>query len=117
MKALFTVFFYCNDVVHHELLPQNRTVNKEYYLEFIRRLHEAIRQKHTELWKNQSWILHHVNDPLAHRSLCVSLAKNKTVIIHQPLYSSGLATADFLLFPKLKASNKKGKQFATIEEI
>ena len=48
-------------VVHHEFLPQGRTVNKEYYLEVMRRLRENIRQKCTELWKNQSWILHQDN--------------------------------------------------------
>ena len=49
VKVLLTVFFYCNDVVHNEFLPQGRTVNKEYYLEVMRRLREAIRQKHTKL--------------------------------------------------------------------
>ncbi|UYV72191.1 hypothetical protein LAZ67_9002139 [Cordylochernes scorpioides] len=32
-------------VVHHEFLPQGRTVNKEYYLQVMRNLREAIRQK------------------------------------------------------------------------
>ena len=57
MKVLLTVFFDCNGVVHHEFLPQDRTVNKERYLEAIRRLREVIRQKRTELLENQSWIL------------------------------------------------------------
>ena len=34
------------------------------------------------------------------------LAKNKTVIMPQPLYSPDLAPADFYLFPKLKAPMK-----------
>ena len=38
-------------------------VNQEYKLEVIRRLGGAIRQKRTELWKNQEWILHHDNAP------------------------------------------------------
>ena len=58
VKVLLTIFFDCNDVVHHELLPQDRMVNKEYYLEVMRRLRKTIRQKRTELWKNQSWILY-----------------------------------------------------------
>ncbi|UYV72816.1 hypothetical protein LAZ67_10000875 [Cordylochernes scorpioides] len=33
VKVLLTVFFDCRGVVHHEFLPQGRTVNKEYYLE------------------------------------------------------------------------------------
>ena len=117
MEVLITVFFDCNAVVHHEFLPQGRTVNKEYYLEVMHRLREAIRQKRTELWKNQSWILHHDNTP-AHTSMLVRefLAKNKTVIMPQPPYSLDLTPADFFLFPKLK-TQMKGKRFATIEEI
>ena len=57
VKVLLTVFFDCNGVVQLEFLPQVRTVNKEYYLENMRQLREAIHQKRTELWKNQSWIL------------------------------------------------------------
>ena len=44
------------------------------------------------------------------------LAKNKTIIMPQPSYSPDLASADFVLFPKLKTP-VKGKRFATIEEI
>ena len=50
-------------MIYHEFLPQGRTVNKEYCLEFMRRLRQAIRQKCTELWKNQSWILYHSDAP------------------------------------------------------
>ena len=57
-------------MVHHESLPEGRTLNKESYLKVMRRLREAIRQEHTELWKNQSWILHHDNLP-AHTSMIV----------------------------------------------
>ena len=41
VKVSLTVFFDCNGVVHHEFLPQGRTVNKKYYLEVIR-LHTYI---------------------------------------------------------------------------
>jgi hypothetical protein len=30
-------------VVHHEFVPQDQTVNKEFYLEVLRRLRESIR--------------------------------------------------------------------------
>ena len=117
MKVLLTVFFDCNGVVYHEFLSEGRTVNKEYCLEVMRLLCEAIRQKPTELWKNQSWILHHDN-VLVHTSMLVRmfLAKNKTVIMPQPRYSSDLAPVDYFFFPKLKILIK-GKRFATIEEI
>ncbi|UYV70868.1 hypothetical protein LAZ67_8000923 [Cordylochernes scorpioides] len=41
VKVLLTVFFDCRSVVHHEFLPQGRTVNKEYYLQVMRNLREA----------------------------------------------------------------------------
>jgi len=79
VKVLLTVFFDYNGVVHHEFLPQGRTVNKEYYLEVMRRLRDAIRKKRPNLWKDNSWLLHHDNAP-AHTSLLVSsfLAKTNT---------------------------------------
>ena len=42
VKVLLTVFFDFNGVVHHEFLPYGRTINKEYYLEVMRCLREAI---------------------------------------------------------------------------
>ncbi|UYV75875.1 hypothetical protein LAZ67_13001632 [Cordylochernes scorpioides] len=85
VKVLLTVFFDCRGVVHHEFLPQGRTVNKEYYLQVMRNLHEAIYQKHPDLWKNKNWLLHHDNAP-AHTSLLVRdfLAKNNTLMMPQP---------------------------------
>ena len=43
VKVFLTVVFYCSGVVHHEFLPQGHTVNKEYCLEVMRQLREAIR--------------------------------------------------------------------------
>ncbi|UYV69226.1 hypothetical protein LAZ67_6002891 [Cordylochernes scorpioides] len=117
VKVLLTVFFDCRGVVHHEFLPQGRTVNKEYYLQVMRNLREAIRQKRPDLWKNKNWLLHHDNAP-AHTSLLVRdfLAKNNTVMMPQPPYSPDLAPCDFFLFPKLKRP-MKGRRYATLDEI
>ncbi|UYV75390.1 hypothetical protein LAZ67_13000104 [Cordylochernes scorpioides] len=94
-------------VVHHEFLPQGRTVNKEYYLQVMCNLCEAIRQKRPDLWKNKNRLLHHDNAP-AHTSLLVRkfLAKNNTLMMPQPPYSPDLAPCDFFLFPKLKRPMK-----------
>ncbi|UYV75597.1 hypothetical protein LAZ67_13000696 [Cordylochernes scorpioides] len=102
-------------VVHHEFLPQGRTVNKEYYLQVMRNLRESIRQKRPDLWKNKNWLLHHDNAP-AHTLLLVRyfLAKNNTLMMPQPPYSSELAPCDFFWFPKLKRP-MKGRRYATLE--
>ncbi|UYV69294.1 hypothetical protein LAZ67_6003158 [Cordylochernes scorpioides] len=104
-------------VVHHEFLPQGRTVNKEYYLQVMRNLREAIRQKRPDLWKNKNRLLHHDN-ALAHTSLLVRdfLAKNNTLMMPQPPYSPELAPCDFFLFPKLMRP-MKGRRYATLDEI
>ncbi|UYV62450.1 hypothetical protein LAZ67_2000633 [Cordylochernes scorpioides] len=117
VKVLLTVFFDCRGVVHHEFLPQGRTVNKEYYLQVMRNLREAIRQKRPDLWKNKNWLLHHDNAP-AHTSLLVRdfLAKTNTLMMPQPPYSPDLAPCDFFLFPKLKRP-MKGRRYATLDEI
>ncbi|UYV79502.1 CLCN2 [Cordylochernes scorpioides] len=96
VKVLLTVFFDCRGVVHHEFLPQGRTVNKEHYLQVMRNLRKAIRQKRPDLWKNKNWLLHHDNAP-AHTSLLVRnfLAKNNTLMMPQPPYSPDLAPCDF----------------------
>ena len=54
VKVLLTVLLDCRGVVHHEFLTQGRTVNREYYLQVMRKLREAIRQKHSDLWKNKN---------------------------------------------------------------
>ena len=54
VKVLLTFFVNCYGLVHHEFLLQGRTDTWEYYLEVMRRFREAIRQKCTEVWKNQS---------------------------------------------------------------
>ncbi|UYV70979.1 hypothetical protein LAZ67_8001310 [Cordylochernes scorpioides] len=117
VKVLLTVFFDCRGVVHHEFLPQGRTVNKEYYLQVMRNLREAIRQKRPDLWKNKNWLLHHDNAP-AHTSLLVRdfLAKNNTLMMPQPPHSPDLAPCDFFLLPKLKRP-MKGRRYATLDEI
>ncbi|UYV79647.1 hypothetical protein LAZ67_18000172 [Cordylochernes scorpioides] len=117
VKVLLTVFFDCRRVVHHEFLPQGRTVNKEYYLQVMRNLREAIRQKRPDLWKNKNWLLHHDNAP-AHTSMLVRdfLAKNNTLMMPQPLYPPDLAPCDFFLLPKLKRP-MKGRRYATLDEI
>ena len=82
----------------------------------VRPIRNTILQ-YTELWKNQSLILHHDNAP-APTSMLVRefLAKNQTVIMPQPPYSPDLVPASFFLFPKLKTP-MKAKRRATIEEI
>ena len=115
VKVMLTVFFDFNGIVHHEFSPRGQMVNKEYYLQVQRRLREAIRKKRPDLWKNNSWLLHHNNSP-AHTLLLVPefLGKNNTVTM--PSYSPDMALCDFFLFSKIKRT-LKGRRFRTLDDI
>ncbi|CAK9827766.1 Mariner Mos1 transposase [Anthophora retusa] len=117
IKILMTVFFDCRGVVHFEFLPPGLTVNKEYYVSVLKRLRENVRRKRPELWRNNSWFLHHDNAPV-HTSHIVRdyLTKNNINTVPQAPYSPDMAPCDFFLFPRLKLP-LRGKHFETIEAI
>jgi len=117
MKVMLLVFVDWQGIIHHEFVPRGQTVNKEFYVEVLKRLREAVRRKRPQLWTKQSWVLHHDNAP-AHSLFLVRnfLAENETTVVPQPSYSPDLASADFFLFPKLK-STLKGRRFDTVDEI
>lgn len=114
---MLTVFIDFNGVVHHEFLPEDQTVNKEYYLGVMRRLREAIRRKRPELWAENSWILHHDNAP-SHNAIIIRnfLTKNATNTIQQPPNSPDLAPCDFFLFNRVKKP-LRGTRFSSREEV
>ena len=56
-------FFDWKGIVHHEFVPRGQMVNKQFYQEVLARLRNAVRRKRTELWENQTWMLHHDNAP------------------------------------------------------
>jgi transposase len=116
MKVML-VFFDWRGIIHHEFVPRGQTINKEFYVAFLKRLREAVHWKRPQLWTNQSRVLHHDNAP-AHSSFLVRnfLAKNKMTVVPQPPYLPDLASVDFFLFPKLK-STLKGRHFDTVAEI
>jgi hypothetical protein len=103
VKVLLTVFFdYCG-IVHHSYAPEGLTINKEYNLEVIHHLRDAVRRKRPNLWASHNWQLHHDN-ALAHSSHLIQsfLAKYSIPVVHQAPYSPDMAPCDFWLIPKLK---------------
>ena len=42
VKVMLTCFFDSRGIVHHEYAPEGQTINKEYYLEILRRLRDAV---------------------------------------------------------------------------
>jgi hypothetical protein len=73
------------------------------HIVIFRRLRDAVRRKHSEKLRTNSWFLRHYTPP-AHRSVLVEdlLAKNEVITLEHPQYSPDLASADFHLFPRQK---------------
>ncbi|KAL4119443.1 hypothetical protein QTP88_012252 [Uroleucon formosanum] len=116
VKVMLTVFFDYQGVVHHEYAPKGQTITKEYYIDVLRRLRDAVRRKRPEFKESGSWKLHD-NAP-AHSAHVVwqFLAKHGIPVVSQPLYSPDLAPCDFFLFQKIKMA-LKGKRFQDVDEI
>jgi hypothetical protein len=70
-----------------------------------------------ELWRQQTWLLHHDNAP-SHNSVLTHqfLAKHKIALTPHPPHFPYLSPCDFFQFPKMKVK-LKGCRFDTIEEI
>ena len=116
-KSMLIIFFDCEGVVHYEFATRGQTINKEYYVEVLKRLRDAVRRKRPRFWSSGDWLLHHDKAP-AHSSNLVQqfLAKHNIVQLRQLSYSPDIAPCDFWMFPKLKMA-LKGKRFDDIETI
>ncbi|GFT99722.1 protein GVQW3 [Trichonephila clavipes] len=87
IKVMLIVFFDADGIVHHEFAPQDQTVNKEFYLDVMRRLREAVRRKRPVLWASSRWMLHHNGAP-AHTANLVKqfLTKQGAIEVAHPPY-------------------------------
>ena len=110
-------FFYSRGIVHHEHAPEGQTINKEYYLQVLRRLREAVRRKWPDMWGAKNFQLHHDN-VLAHSAHVIHAfqVKNCMPLVGQAPHFPDLAPCDFWLFPKLKTI-LKGRRFHSREDI
>ena len=72
------VFLDIRGVIYIDWVPEGQTVNQVYYKNVLTTLHESVRRRRPDMWKNASWILHHDNAP-AHNALPVKryLAKKQ----------------------------------------
>ena len=90
-----------------------QTVNREYYVEFLRAFRKRFRRKRPALFKSGQRHFHQDNAPV-HNSIILTdyLTKMGIKTVPRSPYSPDLAPCDFCLFPKLT-----GCRYETIEEM
>ena len=70
IEVMLTVFFDHEGFVNHEYAPPGQTVTKDYYIEVLCWLRDAVRRKRQQIWASGDWHLHHDHSP-AHSSSLV----------------------------------------------
>ena len=104
-------------MIYMHWVPTGQTVNKEYYVEFLREFRKRFHQKRPALFKSGQWHFHQDNAPV-HNSILVTdyLTKMSIKTVPHPPYSPDIAPSDFCLFPKLK-EKLRGYCYEIIEEM
>ena len=84
VKVMLTCFFDSRGIMHHEYAPEGQTINKEYYLQVLRQLREAVQRKQPDISAAKNFLLHHDNAS-AHSEhvIHVFLAKNSMSHVRQ----------------------------------
>ena len=95
-KLLTILFFWQPWHDLHALGSQWTAVNKEYNVEVLREFRKRFRRKRPALFKSGQWHFHQDNAPIHNSILVTYFLGIKTV--HQPSYSTDLASCDFWLF-------------------
>jgi hypothetical protein len=114
---IMLVLFDKEGIVHRDFVPQGQTLNKNFYIEVMRRLKEDVRRKRLALWASNDSLIHLENAP-AYTALSVQrfLTTNNMAVVLNPPYSRVLAPCDIFLFPKTKMA-LKGRRFNDVEKI
>ena len=113
----FFFFFDSTGIIYMHWVPTGKTVNKEYYVEGLRKFSKRFRRKRPALLKSGLWHFQYDNAPV-HNSILVKdyLIKMGNKTVAHPPYSPDLAPCDFWFFPKLK-EKLRGCRYERIEEM
>jgi len=116
-KVLLSVWWDYKGIVYFELLPPNRTINSDVYIEQLTKLNNAVEEKRPELTNRKGVVFHHDNAK-SHTSLVTrqKLLELGWDVLPHPPYSPGLAPSDYVLFRSLQNS-LNGKNFNNDDDV
>jgi histone-lysine N-methyltransferase SETMAR len=115
-KIMATIFWDAEGIILIDYLPHKTTITGSYYVEVLRRLHQAIKNKRRGKLSHKVLLLHD-NAPAHSAKIAQAAIKecNFQQLRHPP-YSPDLAPSDFYLFRLLK-KNLRGRRFSSDEEV
>ena len=116
-KLLMITFFDTTGMIYMHWVPTGQTVNKDYYVENLRKFRKRFPRKRPVSFKSGQWHFHQDNAAV-HNSILVIVYLTKMGIktVPHPPYSPDLAPCDFWLFPQVK-EKLRGCHYETFEEI
>uniref|UniRef100_A0A914X4G9 Transposase n=1 Tax=Plectus sambesii TaxID=2011161 RepID=A0A914X4G9_9BILA len=98
-----------------EWLPENETLNSDYYIRSLEKLRETIKKRHGKLI--QSLFLQHDNTrPHTSRVTNAAIARLGFKVMEHPPYAPYLAPSDYWLLARLKKSHC-GRTFALFSQL
>ncbi|GFV03305.1 mariner Mos1 transposase [Trichonephila clavipes] len=117
-KVLLSVWWDYKGTVYFELLPPNRTINSDVYIEQLTKLNNAVEEKRPELTNRKCVVFHHDNA----RSRTSLVTRQKLLefrwdVLPHPPYSPGLAPSDYFLFRSLQNALNDGDRFNSCQVI
>ena len=115
IKTMLIIFFDSQGIVHKEFVPEEKTVNAEFYKGVTGRYLKRIQQVRPAAFCSRDFFLLHDYVP-PHKDASQFLTQKNVTTLYHPAYSPHLSLPDYFLFPKLKLK-LKGLHFADAAEI
>ena len=115
-KIMLTAFWDQQGIIHLDFLPDNETINSEYYCQVLEDVHHHLR--HRRRGKKSKGILLQQDNARPHtaRRTIEKIEHLRWKLIPHPPYSPDLAPSDYALFPHMKQF-LRGRRFSTREEL
>ena len=107
VKTMLIAFFDSKGISDKQFDPAGQTINAYFARQFSTDYYSVSERIRSELHRTGKWMLLHDNVP-AHSAIGVRqlLTQKMVAVLDHPPYCPNMATADFLLFPRLKAAIK-----------